>query len=46
MPQVTPGYTEGSRGTMAVDWEQRIDMSRLRRERTARANRRGSRCGL
>jgi Xaa-Pro dipeptidase len=25
-------------GTMAVDWEQRVDMDRLRTERLARAN--------
>ena len=30
-------YMEGTRGTMAVDWEQRIDTERLRRERTERA---------
>jgi Xaa-Pro aminopeptidase len=28
---------EGNRGTMAVDWEQRIDMARLRRDRLRRA---------
>jgi len=30
-------YMEGTRGTMAVDWEERIDMQRLRRERKERA---------
>jgi len=30
-------YMEGTRGTMAVDWEERIDMGRLRRERKERA---------
>jgi Xaa-Pro aminopeptidase len=30
-------FMEGTRGTMAVDWEERIDTGRLRRERTARA---------
>ncbi|RQG98092.1 M24 family metallopeptidase [Natrarchaeobius chitinivorans] len=31
------GFMEGTRGTQAVDWEQRIDTRRLRRERTERA---------
>ena len=30
-------FMEGTRGTMAVDWEERIDMGRLRRERKERA---------
>ncbi|WP_330631754.1 M24 family metallopeptidase [Halocatena halophila] len=30
-------YMEGTRGTMAVDWEERIDTARLRRERKTRA---------
>jgi Xaa-Pro aminopeptidase len=30
-------YMEGTRGTMAVDWEERIDTQRLRRERRERA---------
>jgi len=30
-------YMEGTRGTMAVDWEERIDTGRLRRERRERA---------
>ena len=30
-------YMEGTRGTMAVDWEERIDVKRLRRERMERA---------
>ena len=30
-------YMEGTRGTMAVDWEERIDVQRLRRERKERA---------
>jgi Xaa-Pro aminopeptidase len=37
MPQVTPGYMEGSLGTMAVDWDARLDMTRLRNARTERA---------
>lgn len=37
MPIQPPTYMEGTRGTMSVDWEQRIDMDRLRRERTAKA---------
>jgi Xaa-Pro aminopeptidase len=37
MPIREPGYMEGSRGTNAVDWEERIDMARLRSARTARA---------
>ena len=30
-------FMEGTRGTMAVDWEERIDVQRLRRERFERA---------
>ena len=30
-------FMEGTRGTMAVDWEERIDVRRLRRERKERA---------
>jgi Xaa-Pro aminopeptidase len=30
-------YMEGTRGTMAVDWEERIDVGRMRRERKERA---------
>ncbi|WP_187292634.1 Xaa-Pro peptidase family protein [Salinarchaeum sp. Harcht-Bsk1] len=30
-------FMEGTRGTMAVDWEERIDVQRLRRERYERA---------
>ncbi|WP_290816291.1 Xaa-Pro peptidase family protein [Halovivax sp.] len=30
-------YMEGTRGTQAVDWEERIDVKRLRRERKERA---------
>jgi Xaa-Pro aminopeptidase len=30
-------YMEGTRGTMAVDWEERIDVDRLRRDRKERA---------
>ncbi|MFC7134777.1 MULTISPECIES: M24 family metallopeptidase [Salinibaculum] len=30
-------FMEGTRGTMAVDWEERIDMQRMRRERKERA---------
>jgi Xaa-Pro aminopeptidase len=32
-----PRYMEGTKGTMAVDWERRVDMDRMRRERTAKA---------
>ncbi|WP_254768179.1 M24 family metallopeptidase [Salinilacihabitans rarus] len=32
-----PGFMEGTRGTQAVDWEERIDVKRLREEREARA---------
>jgi Xaa-Pro aminopeptidase len=31
------GYMEGTRGSMAVDWETRVDMARMRGERLARA---------
>lgn len=31
------GYMEGTRGTMAVDWEERIDVKRLRHQRLERA---------
>jgi Xaa-Pro aminopeptidase len=34
---VEPGYMEGTRGAMAVDWEARIDMARMRAERLRRA---------
>jgi Xaa-Pro aminopeptidase len=34
---VRPGYTEGSLGSMAVDWDARLDMARLRTARTDRA---------
>ena len=30
-------YMEGTRGTMAVDWEERIDVRRMRRERKEKA---------
>jgi Xaa-Pro aminopeptidase len=30
-------FMEGTRGTMAVDWEERIDVQRMRRERTEKA---------
>ncbi|WP_420183027.1 M24 family metallopeptidase (plasmid) [Haloarcula sp. KBTZ06] len=30
-------FMEGTRGTMAVDWEERIDVQRMRRERKERA---------
>jgi hypothetical protein len=30
-------FMEGTRGTMAVDWEERVDTGRLRRERKERA---------
>jgi Xaa-Pro aminopeptidase len=34
---IEPGYMQGTRGAMAVDWELRIDMARMRSERLARA---------
>jgi len=37
MPIVTTGYIEGTRGTMAVDWESRVEIDRLRTQRTAKA---------
>src|SRR5262245_28368449 len=37
MPISTPNYLEGTRGTMAVDWESRVDLDRLRRARTEMA---------
>jgi Xaa-Pro aminopeptidase len=37
MPEVTPGYMEGSLGSTAVDWDSRLDMGRLRATRTKRA---------
>lgn len=37
MTIIEPGYMEGTRGPMAVDWESRIDMARMRTERLARA---------
>jgi Xaa-Pro aminopeptidase len=37
MPEVTPGYMEGSLGSTAVDWDARLDMGRLRETRTNRA---------
>jgi Xaa-Pro aminopeptidase len=38
MPITTPGYMDGSRGTMATDFEGRGDLDRLRRDRTAKAS--------
>lgn len=37
MAILEPGYMQGTRGAMAVDWERRIDMARMRSERLARA---------
>jgi Xaa-Pro aminopeptidase len=37
MPIATPNYLEGTRGTMAVDWESRVDVDRLRHARTEKA---------
>jgi Xaa-Pro aminopeptidase len=37
MAIIEPGYMEGTRGPMAVDWENRVDMARMRSERLARA---------
>lgn len=37
MPIVTTGYIEGTRGTMAVDWESRVELDRLRTQRSAKA---------
>jgi Xaa-Pro aminopeptidase len=39
-------FMEGTRGTMAVDWEERIDTRRLREERKARALERMRDAGL
>jgi Xaa-Pro aminopeptidase len=39
-------FLEGTRGTMAVDWERRIDTERLRRERRERALERMAEAGL
>ena len=39
-------FMEGTRGTMAVDWEERIDVQRLRRERKERAENRMREAGL
>jgi len=39
-------FMEGTRGTMAVDWEERIDTRRLRRERKERALERMNDAGL
>jgi len=40
------GFMEGTRGTMAVDWEERIDFQRMRRERKERALERMREAGL
>jgi Xaa-Pro aminopeptidase len=37
MPIVTTGYIEGTRGTMAVDWESRVEIDRLRTQRAEKA---------
>lgn len=37
MAILEPGYMEGTRGSMAVDWESRVDMARMRSQRLARA---------
>jgi Xaa-Pro aminopeptidase len=37
MTIIEPDYMQGTRGVMAVDWESRIDMQRMRRERRERA---------
>jgi Xaa-Pro aminopeptidase len=37
MAIVKAGYMEGTRGAMAVDWENRVDMARMRGARLARA---------
>lgn len=37
MTIIEPGYMQGTRGAMAVDWERRIDMAHMRAERLARA---------
>ncbi|MDG5776384.1 M24 family metallopeptidase [Haloarculaceae archaeon H-GB2-1] len=39
-------FMDGTRGTMAVDWEERIDVQRLRRERKDRALERMREAGL
>jgi Xaa-Pro aminopeptidase len=37
MAIVEPDYMHGTRGALAVDWETRIDMARMREQRRARA---------
>lgn len=37
MAILEPGYMQGTRGAMAVDWESRIDMARMRADRHRRA---------
>jgi Xaa-Pro aminopeptidase len=37
MTIIEPDYMQGTRGAMAVDWESRIDMERMRRARRERA---------
>ncbi|MXX46411.1 MAG: aminopeptidase P family protein [Acidimicrobiia bacterium] len=41
-----PTYMEGTLGTMAVDWEERINMARMRDERKARAQHQIAEAGL
>ncbi len=41
-----PDFMEGTRGTMAVDWEERIDVKRLREQRKERAVERMNEAGL
>ena len=41
-----PTYMEGTLGTMAVDWEERINMARLRDQRKARAQHHIAEAGL
>jgi Xaa-Pro aminopeptidase len=40
-----PDYMDGTPGTMAVDWEERINMARLREYRTSRATKAVSEAG-
>jgi Xaa-Pro aminopeptidase len=39
MPLSKPGYMQDTVGTLGVDWEERINMARLRADRLARATR-------
>jgi Xaa-Pro aminopeptidase len=46
MPPYERSFMEGTRGTMAVDWEERIDVRRMREQRRERALERMDDAGL